>query len=153
MSYHRLVLSHWYRLCFDIIIRFLDFLQPMSPSQYLLAFTVLTKGSANAFRSPLRSVSIAVDNGATWTVPSQHPIWVCTAASISITWTQITAKRKKCVICLYFSAIQCTLFILRTISMIARFLGPTWGPSGDDRTQVGFVLAHELCHLGIECRV
>ena len=27
------------------------------------------------------------------------------------------------------------------ISLIARFMGPTWGPSGDDRTQVGPMLA------------
>ena len=27
-------------------------------------------------------------------------------------------------------------------SLIARFIGPTWGPSGADRTQVGPMLAH-----------
>ena len=30
----------------------------------------------------------------------------------------------------------------------ARFMGPTWGPSGADRTQVGPMLAHEICSLG-----
>ena len=34
------------------------------------------------------------------------------------------------------------------LSPIARFMGPTWGPSGADRTQVGPMLAHELCYLG-----
>ena len=33
-------------------------------------------------------------------------------------------------------------------ALIARFMGPTWGPSGADRTQVGPMLAHELCYLG-----
>ena len=27
------------------------------------------------------------------------------------------------------------------MTLIARFMGPTWGPSGDDRTQVGLMLA------------
>ena len=30
---------------------------------------------------------------------------------------------------------------IRIISLIARFMGPTWGPSGADRTQVGPMLA------------
>ena len=34
-------------------------------------------------------------------------------------------------------------------SLIARFMGPTRGPSGADRTQVGPILAHELCYLGL----
>ena len=33
-------------------------------------------------------------------------------------------------------------------SLIARFMGPTWGPSGADRTQVGPCWPHELCYLG-----
>ena len=33
--------------------------------------------------------------------------------------------------------------------LIARFMGPTWDPSGADRTQVGLMLAHELCYLGL----
>ena len=32
--------------------------------------------------------------------------------------------------------------------LIARFMGPTWGPSGADRTQVGPMLAHKFCYLG-----
>ena len=32
-------------------------------------------------------------------------------------------------------------------TLIARFMGPTWGPSGADRTQVGPMLAHEPCYL------
>ena len=30
-------------------------------------------------------------------------------------------------------------------TLIARFMGPTWGPYGSDRTQVGPMLAHEFC--------
>ena len=33
-------------------------------------------------------------------------------------------------------------------SLIARFMGPTWGPSGADRTQVGPMLVTLLCYLG-----
>ena len=33
-------------------------------------------------------------------------------------------------------------------SLIARFMGPTWGPCGADRTQVGPGWPHELCYLG-----
>ena len=33
--------------------------------------------------------------------------------------------------------------------LIARFMGPTRGLSGTDRTQVGPMLAHELCNLGL----
>ena len=32
-------------------------------------------------------------------------------------------------------------------TLIARFMGPTWGPSGADRTQVGPCWPHELCYL------
>ena len=39
-----------------------------------------------------------------------------------------------------------------TVSLTARFMGPTWGPSGADRTQVVPMLApcwpHELCYMG-----
>ena len=35
----------------------------------------------------------------------------------------------------------CTLTLIRAISLIATFMGPTWGPSGADRTQVGPMLA------------
>ena len=34
-------------------------------------------------------------------------------------------------------------------TLIARFMGATWDPSGADRTQVGPMLAHELCYLGM----
>ena len=34
-------------------------------------------------------------------------------------------------------------------ALIARFVGPTWGPSGADRTQVGPCWPHELCYLGV----
>ena len=33
-------------------------------------------------------------------------------------------------------------------SLVARFMGPTWGTPGADRTQVGPMLPHELCSLG-----
>ena len=32
--------------------------------------------------------------------------------------------------------------------LIARFMGPTWGPSVADRTQVGPMLDYKLCYLG-----
>ena len=35
------------------------------------------------------------------------------------------------------------------LSLVARFMGPTWGPSGADRTQVAPCWSHELCHLGL----
>ena len=34
------------------------------------------------------------------------------------------------------------------VTLIARFMGPTWGPSGADRTQVGPCWPHEICYLG-----
>ena len=33
-------------------------------------------------------------------------------------------------------------------TLIASFMGPIWGPSGAHRTQVGPMLAHDLCCLG-----
>ena len=36
------------------------------------------------------------------------------------------------------------------LPLIARFMGPTWGPSGASRTQVGPMLPHELCYLGTD---
>ena len=35
-------------------------------------------------------------------------------------------------------------------TLTARFMGPTWGPSGADRTQVAPCWPHELCYLGID---
>ena len=40
----------------------------------------------------------------------------------------------------------------QAITLIARFMGPTWGPSGADRTQVGPMLVPWIllsCYLGI----
>ena len=34
-------------------------------------------------------------------------------------------------------------------TLIARFMGPSWGPSGADRTQAAPCWPHELCYLGI----
>ena len=39
----------------------------------------------------------------------------------------------------------CCVLVYR--ALIARFMGPTSGPYGADRTQVGPMLAHELCYL------
>ena len=39
------------------------------------------------------------------------------------------------------------IWLLDRTSLIARFMGPTWGPTGADRTQVGPMLAHEPCYL------
>ena len=41
----------------------------------------------------------------------------------------------------------------RNVPLIARFMGPTWGPSGADRTQVGpmlapwILLSRAVCHI------
>ena len=49
--------------------------------------------------------------------------------------------------CVYKAVISCMnstaqdLFIVFIMSLIARFMGPTWGPSGTDRTQMGSMLA------------
>ena len=40
---------------------------------------------------------------------------------------------------------------LTETSMIARFMGPTWGPSGADRPRWALCWLHELCYLG--CRL
>ena len=45
----------------------------------------------------------------------------------------------------------CQVHHLMAMSLIAKFMGPTWGPSGADRIQVGPMLAHELDYL--ECFV
>ena len=34
------------------------------------------------------------------------------------------------------------------LSLVTRFMGSTWGPSGADRTQVGPCSPHELCYMG-----
>ena len=42
--------------------------------------------------------------------------------------------------------------VLRNTSLIARFMGPKWGPSGADRTQVGPMLAPWTLLSGMDCR-
>ena len=32
--------------------------------------------------------------------------------------------------------------------ILAKFLGPTWGPPGSCRPQMGPIMAHELCYQG-----
>ena len=41
----------------------------------------------------------------------------------------------------YLGSIQCQYIINVCASLIARFMGPTWGPPGADRTQIGPMLA------------
>ena len=48
-------------------------------------------------------------------------------------------------VCLYWIALAPFL------SPIARFMGPTWGPSGVDRTQVGPMLALWILLSGVQC--
>ena len=36
---------------------------------------------------------------------------------------------------------HCRMILVSTQPLIARFMGPTWGPSGTDRTQVGHIFA------------
>ena len=45
------------------------------------------------------------------------------------------------------------VYAIFVTAQIARFMGPTWGPSGADRTQVGPMVAHELCYLGVHAEV
>ena len=42
-----------------------------------------------------------------------------------------------------------TVYNIVRCTLIAKLMGPTWGPSGADRTQVGPCWPHELCYLGI----
>ena len=37
-------------------------------------------------------------------------------------------------------------------SLIARFMGPTWGPPGTDRTRMAPCWPHEPCYLGYWCK-
>ena len=41
------------------------------------------------------------------------------------------------------------LAIINNTALIARFMGPAWGPPGDDRTQVGPCWPHEPCYLSL----
>ena len=70
--------------------------------------------------------------------------------------------------CRKFAELQCKdtkvdTFEAKLVSLIARFMGPTWGPPGADRTQVGPMLApwtllsgvfslESTCHDGIRAR-
>ena len=44
---------------------------------------------------------------------------------------------------------QRDIFVCGIMTLRARLLGPTWGPSGADRTQVGPMLPHGLCYIGM----
>ena len=58
---------------------------------------------------------------------------------------QITSALTKVYNCLFMSILS-----LRTkeLSLIASFMGPTWGPSEADRTQMTPWWPHELCYIG-----
>ena len=58
---------------------------------------------------------------------------------ISQPWTQ----QQRCLHGSFYYAMWCIYFsgIKMMSTLIARFMGPTWGPSGADRTQVGPMLA------------
>ena len=47
------------------------------------------------------------------------------------------------------SLIRTIILWVRIHALIARFKGPTWGPCGADRTQMGPMLANEPCYLGV----
>ena len=53
-------------------------------------------------------------------------------------------------LCPIFKQVFPSCFSCRRTFLIARFVGPTWGPSGADRTQVGPCWPHELCSLGCQ---
>ena len=54
-------------------------------------------------------------------------------------WNNMTIRI--CCICYIRKIITVPLCRCPSITLIARFMGPTWGPSGADRTQVGPMLA------------
>ena len=45
------------------------------------------------------------------------------------------------------------MYYYQNESQIARFMRPTWGPSGADRTQVGSILAPWTLLSGISCKI
>ena len=52
-----------------------------------------------------------------------------------------------------FSSTTRTIYIILPIlSLIARFMGPTWGPFGADRTQLGPMLAPRTLLSGVPCK-
>ena len=93
---------------------------------------------------------------------------------VTTKWRSFHRRCCKCVLFARFFLIQITLkFVLKDLiqnkparsrstdrrqvilwpTLIARFVGLTWGPSGSDRTQVGPMLPHELCYLGSDRQI
>ena len=78
---------------------------------------------------------------------SDAELWCRQAVELSVIWDPMTLMR-----CQYNEIFgrACPKLICNqhTPAQIANFMGPTWGPSGADRTQVGPMLAHEPCYVG-----
>ena len=47
----------------------------------------------------------------------------------------------------FWFKIHLSMWVQFRVPHIAKFMGPTWGPSGSCRPQMGPMLAHELCYL------
>ena len=72
-------------------------------------------------------------------------------------WDQIYGSHRECsvkyvhgflVFCCVVVILPLPMNYMSYVCLIARLMGPTWGPSGADRTQVGPMLPHEPCFLG-----
>ena len=92
-------------------------------------------------------------------VSEQNECWICSAYGLSIMNTMwccynmviflqnphnrhpIAGPWRRGMGCLLWVWILTFILLLSLQSLIARFMGPTWGPSGADRTQVGPMLA------------
>ena len=72
-----------------------------------------------------------------------YPVWP-TATVVLYPWPQAIHDRVPSMMSPYSLSIAAWLII----TLIARFMGPTWGPSGADRTQVGPTLAPRTLLFG-----
>ena len=69
-----------------------------------------------------------------------QPIWQTPGGRYNSVFGD-TQRRRLLQANLYTSCFKLSVRHCPNISLIARFMGPTWGPSGADRTQVGPMLA------------
>ena len=70
--------------------------------------------------------------------------WLSTCQKIERSWYSDTFETQQ-----YFTKLKKCFVHLISQSLIARFRGPTWGPSGADRTPVGPMLAPWILLSGI----
>ena len=85
---------------------------------------------------------------------SSHPSDSLKCLIIYVMYFHTTNTTVQCVVLYALSQIIYKNIFIKTgqpshdITKIARFMGPTWGPPGDDRTQVGPMLAPRTLLLG-----